>query len=111
MSKDMTIADPCPVFDVDQAAQLLRCKPDTVRAACRTGDLPGLKWGEDWTIPAAALARRLEEKALAEATKRRAPDKPAAVTAVVHQIKGKGSKKLPVLPVLHGALAKGGTPC
>jgi hypothetical protein len=49
---------PVLVLDVDQLAALLRCKPDTVRAACRSGDLPGIKWGEDWTIPAGALAQR-----------------------------------------------------
>lgn len=100
----MNIDHACPVLDVDQAAQLLRCKPDTVRAACRTGDLPGLKWGEDWTIPAGALARRLEEKALADAAMRRKPGTPAAT---VPPIKGqtKQRKGLPVLPVLPGAAA------
>lgn len=103
----MNIDHACPVLDVDQAAQLLRYKPDTVRAACRTGDLPGLKWGEDWTIPAGALARRLEEKALADAATRRKPGTPAATTATVQPIKGqpKQRKGLPVLPVLPGTAA------
>lgn len=106
----MNVDHACPVLDVDQAAKLLRCKPDTVRAACRSGDLPGLKWGEDWTIPASALARRLEEKALADAAVRRKPGTPAATTATVQPIKGhqkrrKGLPVLPVLPVLPGAAA------
>lgn len=94
-----------PVLTVDDVAALLRCKPDTVRAACRSGELPGLKWGEDWTIPAGALYRRLEEKALEEAAKRRAPGAPAATTATLHELAGKSRRKaavLPVLPVLPG---------
>lgn len=61
----MNTAAPLPiVLDVDQAAALLRCKPDTIRAACRAGDLPGIKWGDDWTLPAGALAKRLDQLAL-----------------------------------------------
>ena len=49
---------------VDQAAELLRCAPKTVQARARAGDLPGLKWGEDWIFPAGAFFARLDQIAL-----------------------------------------------
>lgn len=89
------------VLDVDQAAQLLRCKPDTVRAACRSGDLPGIKWGDDWTLPAGALAKRLDQLALEDAAKRRTPQPPSATLhAIGTEAKAGGRKRAPPkLPV------------
>lgn len=59
------------VLDSQQAAQLLRCSAKTVEDHCRRGDLPGLKFGDGWIIPAAALIQRLHELALAQAAERR----------------------------------------
>lgn len=94
-------APPVLVLDVDQLAALLRCKPDTVRAACRSGDLPGIKWGEDWTIPAGALAQRLDEKALEDAAKRRLPAQPSATLVSITQGDQKRPRRRPpALPAL-----------
>lgn len=75
----MTITPaPTPaVLDVEQAAALLRCEPKTVREhALRLG---GLKFGRDWIFPGGALARRLDEMALANAAPAAPPPAPAAV--------------------------------
>lgn len=59
------------VLDVNQTAQLLRCEPTTVREhALRLG---GVKFGRDWVFPGGALARRLDEIALANAAPPAAP--------------------------------------
>ncbi len=89
------------VLDVSQVAALMRCSPKTVQARARAGDLPGLKWGDDWVFPAGALARRLDELALQ--TKPAAPE--PAPSGVLHDIKaanshGGGKRKPPALPAL-----------
>ena len=86
-----------PVLDVDTAAQLLRCEPSTVRERLRQGDLPGLKLGTDWVLPAGALLKRLEELALEESAQRRSKPAPAAVA--LRAVPGR-PRKPPVLPVL-----------
>lgn len=92
----MTQPTLAPVLTVDDVAELLHCAPRTVQERARRGDLPGLRWGDDWVFPAGALLKRLDEVALADASERR---KPAAPTAVVlRQVPTKARRQLPVLP-------------
>lgn len=74
---------------------MLHCSVKTVEERTRRGDLPGLKFGDGWVFPAAALFQRLNEKALEEARERGglAPLQP---TAVRHQVKRR--KTPPTLP-------------
>lgn len=88
-----------PVLDVDTAAQLLRCEPSTVRERLRQGDLPGVKLGTDWVLPAGALLQRLDELALEESARRRAPT-PAPQAVALRPVPGKAPRRPPVLPVL-----------
>lgn len=88
-----------PVLDVETAAQLLRCEPSTVRERLRQGELPGVKLGTDWVLPAGALLQRLDELALQESAKRRAPPPPPAAVAL-RPVSGKGRRMPPTLPVL-----------
>jgi Helix-turn-helix domain len=93
--KSSAVTLPAPLT-VDQAAALLRCAPKTVQARARAGDLPGLKWGEDWIFPAGAFFARLDEIALEEAAERRKPAKP---TGQLLDIKaapgGRGGRRAP----------------
>lgn len=99
---------PAPLT-VDQAAELLRCAPKTVQARARAGDLPGLKWGEDWIFPAGAFFARLDEIALEEAAERRKPAKPAGQLVDIKQgaPKGKGRRDTRALWAQIDALSKG----
>ena len=67
------------VLTDDDLAESLCCTVETVREGAKSGDLPGIKFGRGWVFPRAAVLERLSEKALAEATARRAPTVPAAV--------------------------------
>jgi excisionase family DNA binding protein len=75
------------VLDTEQAAALLRCSVDTVRARADAGDLPGVKFGRDWVFPCVALLEAVNELAREEASKRRSRPgaKPAAVAQIVAQ--------------------------
>lgn len=87
------------VFDAAQAAKLLRCAETTVEERARRGDLPGLKFGDGWIFPRDALLARLNELALEEAARRRAPSIPSAVA----QSAGVSNRKVrrpPTLPTL-----------
>lgn len=68
------------VLKADEAAALLDCEVETVNARAAAGELPGLKVGRSWIFPVRALEDRLNEMALEEAAKRRAPVKPQAVS-------------------------------
>lgn len=65
-------------YTVDTLAALLGCDPDTAAERLNSGDLPGLKFGRGWIIPAEALHARLNEKAIQEAAARRKALEPAA---------------------------------
>jgi hypothetical protein len=68
------------VLKADAVASMLGCAVTTVEERARSGDLPGLKFGDGgWVFPASALAMRLQELALAEASARRAPTHAPAV--------------------------------
>jgi excisionase family DNA binding protein len=72
------------ILDVDQAAALLRCAPDTVREQADRGVLPGVKYGRDWVFPEAALADALNDQARAQAASRRSrKQRPAAIVQPV----------------------------
>lgn len=83
-------------LSVAQVANHLDCSEEKVREALNTGDLPGLKYGRDWIIPADALHQRLVEKALAEAAARRAA-KPTTVEIVMAAAKRKQARVPPAL--------------
>lgn len=92
-------ATPPVVLDVAEVATLMRCSPKTVQERARTGDLPGLKWGDDWVFPAGALARRLDELAMQPR-----PGRTPAASGVLHDIKAGASRTTrrtpPKLPAL-----------
>ena len=61
------------IYTVTQVAEMLGCTEEVVAERLNKGDLPGVKYGRSWVIPADALRDRLNEKALAEAKERREP--------------------------------------
>lgn len=61
------------IYTVTQVAEMLGCTEEVVAERLNQGDLPGVKYGRSWVIPADALRDRLNEKALAEAKERREP--------------------------------------
>jgi hypothetical protein len=63
------------VLEPDEVARIMRCSVTTVERRARTGDLPGLKFGDGWVFPVEALRERLSELAKEEAAKRRKPAK------------------------------------
>jgi excisionase family DNA binding protein len=71
------------IYTADQAAALMGCSVKTVEDMARRGELPGLKPGGGWIFPAGALAQRLDELAIEQAAKRRAPEVPVAVAVQV----------------------------
>lgn len=56
---------------IEQAAEVLQCDTDTAAVRFNSGELPGVKFGRRWVIPAPAFCRRLNELALEEAEHRR----------------------------------------
>lgn len=68
----MNARDLPPVLDSEGAAGLLFCAAKTVEERCRTGDLPGEKFGDGWAIPTLALLQRVNEIAVAKMLERRA---------------------------------------
>jgi excisionase family DNA binding protein len=87
------------IYTADQAAQLLGCSVKTVEEMARQGELPGIKPGGGWVFPAGALAQRLDQLALEQAAKRRAPVAPVAV-AMQHPGKARRGAKPRQLPTL-----------
>lgn len=61
------------IYTVTQVAEMLGCTEEVVAERLNQGDLPGVKYGRSWVIPADALRDRLNEKALTEAKERREP--------------------------------------
>lgn len=56
---------------IEQAAEILQCDTDTAALRFNAGELPGVKFGRRWVIPAPAFFKRLNELALEEAERRR----------------------------------------
>jgi excisionase family DNA binding protein len=65
---------------VDHVADMLLCDKETVSERLNKGELPGLKFGRSWVIPATAFFKRLNDLALEEADKRRAESSPKPET-------------------------------
>lgn len=87
-----------PVLKAHEAAELLDCSVETINEKCAAGELPGVKFGRSWILPAEALVQRLNE--LAQATKR-TPQRPAAVVEVLRTTPGAGRRRPPpALPAL-----------
>lgn len=64
----MTHTDTLTIPDV---AKILLCDDETAAERVIKGELPGVKFGRSWVIPAAAFFQRLNELALEEAERRR----------------------------------------
>lgn len=88
------------VFDSAEAATLLRCAISTVEERARKGDLPGLKFGDGWIFPAQALVARLNQLALEEAARRRAPGTPSATATALNDKRPPRGRTPPQLPCL-----------
>lgn len=57
------------ILNVTQMAGMLGCAVSTVEERARTGDLPGLKFGDGgWIFPRRAVLERLYEKSMARIT-------------------------------------------
>ena len=83
------------VLGVKEVAQLLRCSGTTVEEKARKGELPGLLFGDGgWVFPVGALLKRLDELALEESAKRRAPP-PAPKAVAVGRAAPRGIKPTP----------------
>lgn len=76
------------IYNVTQVAELLGCTEEIVAERLNQGDLPGVKFGRSWIIPADALRERLNQKAMEEARDRREPKR----------ILGNRRKPIPPLP-------------
>lgn len=86
-------------YTVEQAAEILCCAPETVAERIDTGDLPAVKFGRGWIIPAQALDQRLNEIALREAEERRR-QREAGQEVKKAISKAKGPRKARVPPAL-----------
>jgi excisionase family DNA binding protein len=89
------------VLNEIEVAQLLGCAVTTVQDRARSGDLPGLKYGDGgWRFPARALSARLEEVALQQAAERRKPAQTLAgvLVSVKGGKRGESKRMPPKLP-------------
>lgn len=68
------------VLKAEEAAALLDCEVETVNARAAAGELPGIKVGRSWIFPVRALEDRLNQMAVEEAAKRRAPVTPQGLS-------------------------------
>lgn len=68
-------------YTIETLAALLGCDTDTAAERLNAGDLPGVKFGRGWIIPADALHARLNELAIEQAAQRRAARTPASAPA------------------------------
>jgi excisionase family DNA binding protein len=106
---------------IEQAAEVLQCDTDTAALRFNSGELPGVKFGRRWVIPAPAFFKRLNELALEEADRRRrelaaereaaakraaAPQLlPVGTTASAPGTRGRRRQPLPTLPSLQSMQA------
>jgi len=49
-----------PLMTVDEVAEFLRLKPETIRSMARRGDLPGIKLGRVWRFRRTSISQILE---------------------------------------------------
>lgn len=86
------------VLSAEEVAGLLLCAVSTVNDRARSGDLPGLQFGDGgWVFPSGALALRLDELALERSQQRRMPRAPAGGLHAVSK-PPKPARVPPVLP-------------
>lgn len=88
------------VFDSVQAAAILRCSAKTVEERARSGDLPGLKYGDGWVFPVQAFYERLNELAREQAAERRKGKSKPAPAAVATTTPQPAKRRPPPLPSL-----------
>jgi hypothetical protein len=88
------------VFDSNQAAAILRCSTKTVEERARSGDLPGLKYGDGWVFPVQAFYERLNELAREQAAERRKGTGKPAPAAVATTTQQPTKRRPPPLPSL-----------
>lgn len=90
-------------YTVEQAAEILCCSPETVAERIDTGELPAVKFGRGWIIPAQALDQRLNEIALREAEERRRQREAGQeVKKAINKAQGpRKARTPPVLPSLN----------
>ncbi|UCU98230.1 helix-turn-helix domain-containing protein [Acidovorax radicis] len=111
------------ILTIEQVAELLQCDPDTAAVQFNAGQLPGVKFGRRWVIPAQAFHERLHVLALEQAAERRAAlerereraaaaVKGAALLVQGTQPAARGRKRrpLPQLPTLPTAMHNQGSP-
>lgn len=87
------------ILGTEATAHLLRCSERTVEEQARSGDLPGLKYGDGgWIFPRPALMQRLTEKALEQASARRekTTPKPAGIGVPIPAARTGGRRRTPV---------------
>ena len=48
------------LMTVDEVAEFLRLKPETIRSMARRGDLPGIKLGRVWRFRRTSISQILE---------------------------------------------------
>lgn len=59
------------VVSADEAAHLLRERPEKTKERLESGEIPAYREGRNWKIPRSLLQNYIESKALAEAKTRR----------------------------------------
>lgn len=59
------------VMSVEQVAEILECTEETAAEQLKFGELPGVKFGRGWRVPAVSFYQRLNEMALEQAKARR----------------------------------------
>lgn len=59
------------ILSIEQVAEVLKCDKETAAERLNKGELPGLKFGRPWIVPAAAFYQRLNELALEQSERRR----------------------------------------
>ena len=87
-------ADALALLTPDAAATALGCSAQTVREQLAGGNLPGVKYGRDWRIPADALRPHLAGEAMKNVGARQ----PRQPTATVHNFPRRARRAPPALP-------------
>jgi excisionase family DNA binding protein len=59
------------ILTVEQVAEMLLCDKETVAEYLKSGELPGLKFGRSWIIPATSFYQRLNDLAVEQSNARR----------------------------------------
>ena len=91
-----------PPYTEAEAAEMMGCTPERIAEMLVAGELPGVKLGRSWRIPAGALHSRLDEMALEEASRRRSDRQSARATRHSDAPKRKGRREPPQLPAGRG---------